>query len=190
MMRPSNSTIHRKLVAFGSDRSLVASWRRFNSDSRVAGSNGMRRRETGSSRMAIHTSTCSGRAGTRRISRVVMARHCTSPSRPAACLAGPRCTKREHTSASRPQAKHAKGGKIRMTKTKLLLAGLLTGAVALGTACKTDKGTTNTGAAQTTTMTPDAGTGGAGMDSPSQDVYPLPQEGTREMEPRSEEHTS
>ncbi|QRK11567.1 hypothetical protein JQX13_16720 [Archangium violaceum] len=64
-----------------------------------------------------------------------------------------------------------------MTKTKLLLAGLLTGAVAFGTACKTDQGTANTGTGtDTTIMTQDAGTGGAGVDT-------LPEEGTREMEP-------
>ncbi|HYO67990.1 MAG TPA: hypothetical protein VEU33_18125 [Archangium sp.] len=72
-----------------------------------------------------------------------------------------------------------------MTKTKLLLAGLLAGAVAVGTGCKTDKGTTNTGT-DTTTMSTDAGTGGAGvdtMDRGREQVDPLPQEGTREMEP-------
>lgn len=74
-----------------------------------------------------------------------------------------------------------------MTKTKLLLAGLLTGAVAFGTACKTDKGTANTGTGtDTTTMTQDAGTGGTGLDNPDNlppDTQPLPEEGTREMEP-------
>ena len=65
-----------------------------------------------------------------------------------------------------------------MTKTKLLLAGLLAGAVAVGTGCKTDKGTANTGTDTTNTMAPDAGTGGAG-----EEMEPLPQEGTREMEP-------
>ena len=75
-----------------------------------------------------------------------------------------------------------------MTKTKLLLAGVLAGAVAFGTACKTDKGTTNTGTG-TTTMGTDAGTGGAGMDNTMDDMDtrdrmdPLPEEGTREMEP-------
>ena len=76
-----------------------------------------------------------------------------------------------------------------MTRTKLLLTGLLAGAVAFGTACKTDKGSTNTGTgtgSDTTTMGTDAGTGGTGYDNP--DTYPpssnpLPQEGTREMEP-------
>jgi hypothetical protein len=69
-----------------------------------------------------------------------------------------------------------------MTKTKLLLTGLLAGAVAFGTACKTDKGTTtppSTGT-DTSVMSTDGGTGGAGQDIP---VSPLPQEGTREMEP-------
>lgn len=73
-----------------------------------------------------------------------------------------------------------------MTKTKLLVAGLLAGAVALGTGCKTDKGTTNTGTDNSATMAPDAGTGGAGvdpMDRSREEVEPLPQEGTREMEP-------
>lgn len=72
-----------------------------------------------------------------------------------------------------------------MTKTKLLLAGLLAGAVAVGTGCKTDKGSTNTGT-DTSTMSTDAGTGGAGvdtMDRGREEVDPLPQEGTREMEP-------
>ncbi|WP_375768993.1 hypothetical protein NR798_46230 [Archangium gephyra] len=72
-----------------------------------------------------------------------------------------------------------------MTKTKLLLAGLVAGAVAFGTGCKTDKGTTNTGT-DTSTMSTDAGTGGAGidtMDRGREEVDPLPQEGTREMEP-------
>ncbi len=82
-----------------------------------------------------------------------------------------------------------------MTRTKLLLTGLLAGAVAFGTACKTDKGntntgtstdTTNTGPGTDTTMTTDAGTGGAGYDTPDrsrQDVNQEPQEGTRELEP-------
>jgi len=71
-----------------------------------------------------------------------------------------------------------------MTKTKLLLAGVLAGAVAFGTACKTDRATTNTD-----TMGTDSGTGGAGMDNTMDDmdtrdrVDPLPEEGTREMEP-------
>jgi hypothetical protein len=74
-----------------------------------------------------------------------------------------------------------------MTKTKLLLAGLVAGAVAFGTGCKTDKGpaNTNTGT-DTTTMSTDAGTGGAGvdtMDRGREEMDPLPQEGTREMEP-------
>jgi hypothetical protein len=71
-----------------------------------------------------------------------------------------------------------------MTKTKLLLAGVLAGAVAFGTACKTDKGTTNTGT-DTTMMGTDAGTGGAGMDDMDtrERMDPLPEEGTREMEP-------
>lgn len=71
-------------------------------------------------------------------------------------------------------------------KTKLLLAGLVAGAVAFGTGCKTDKGTTNTGTDTTNTMSTDAGTGGAGidtMDRGREEVDPLPQEGTREMEP-------
>ncbi|MFY0527485.1 hypothetical protein ACN28I_31495 [Archangium gephyra] len=71
-------------------------------------------------------------------------------------------------------------------KTKLLLAGLVAGAVAFGTGCKTDKGTTNTSTDQTNTMSTDAGTGGAGvdtMDRGREEVDPLPQEGTREMEP-------
>lgn len=79
-----------------------------------------------------------------------------------------------------------------MTKTKLLLAGLLAGAVAFGTGCKTNQGTTNTGTDQTTTMTPDAGMGGAGvdtMDRGREEVDPLPQEGTREMEPGVHEGT-
>jgi hypothetical protein len=78
-----------------------------------------------------------------------------------------------------------------MTKTKLLLAGVLAGAVAFGTACKTDKGTTNSGTGTGTTMMggDDAGTGGAGMDNTMDDMDtrdrmdPLPEEGTREMEP-------
>jgi hypothetical protein len=72
-----------------------------------------------------------------------------------------------------------------MTRTKLLLTGLLAGAVAFGTACKTDKGTTNTDTG-TNTMATDAGTGGAGYDNPdqgSQGMNPVPEEGTREMEP-------
>ncbi len=76
-----------------------------------------------------------------------------------------------------------------MTKTKLLLAGVLAGAVALGTGCKTDKGTTNTDTTNTdttNTMAPDAGMGGAGvdtMDRGREEIDPLPQEGTREAEP-------
>lgn len=78
-----------------------------------------------------------------------------------------------------------------MTKTKLLLAGVLAGAVAFGTACKTDKGTTNTDTGtgtDTSTMGTDAGTGGAGMDNPDY-MDPLPEEGTREMEPDVHEGT-
>jgi hypothetical protein len=73
-----------------------------------------------------------------------------------------------------------------MTKTKLLLTGLLAGAVAFGTACKTDKGNTNTGTGtDTTTMGTDAGTGGTGYGNPdsSPSTNPPPSEGTREMEP-------
>lgn len=74
-----------------------------------------------------------------------------------------------------------------MTKTKLLLTGLLAGAVAFGTACKTDKGNTSTGTGtgSDTTMGTDAGTGGTGYDNPERPrgANPLPQEGTREMEP-------
>ncbi|WPB77506.1 hypothetical protein KYC5002_52070 [Archangium violaceum] len=74
-----------------------------------------------------------------------------------------------------------------MTKTKLLLAGLVAGAVAFGTGCKTDKGAANTNTGtDTSSMPTDAGTGGAGadtMDRDREDVEPLPQEGTREMEP-------
>lgn len=71
-----------------------------------------------------------------------------------------------------------------MTKRKLLLTGLLAGAVAFGTACKTDKGNTNTGSGtDTTTMDTDAGTGGTGYSNPDTNIYPLPREGTREMEP-------
>lgn len=70
-----------------------------------------------------------------------------------------------------------------MTNTKLLLAGLLAGTVALGTGCKTDKSTTNTSTDQMAPMTPDAGMGGAGIDTEREEVEPLPQEGTREMEP-------
>jgi hypothetical protein len=74
-----------------------------------------------------------------------------------------------------------------MTRTKLLLTGLLAGAVAFGTACKTDKGNTNTGTGtDTTTMGTDAGTGGAGYDNPDHSRpgdNPVPEEGIREMEP-------
>jgi hypothetical protein len=74
-----------------------------------------------------------------------------------------------------------------MTKTKLLLTGLLAGAVAFGTACKTDQsattGTGTTGTDTTTTGT-DTGTGGAGHADPGRGkVNPLPDEGTREREP-------
>lgn len=78
-----------------------------------------------------------------------------------------------------------------MTKTKLLLTGLLAGAVAFGTACKTDRGTTGTGT-DTTPMGADAGTGGAGMDNTDrtrQGTNPVPEEGTREMEPDVHEGT-
>ncbi|MCY1083081.1 hypothetical protein [Archangium lansingense] len=76
-----------------------------------------------------------------------------------------------------------------MTKTKLLLAGLVAGAVAFGTGCKTDKGAENTG---TATMAPDAGTGGAGVDPMErgrEEMDPLPPEGTREMEPDAHDDT-
>ena len=78
-------------------------------------------------------------------------------------------------------------------KTKLLLAGLLAGAMAFGTACKTDKGNTNNGTGtDTTTMGTDSGTGGAGLDNPDhnrQGVNPVPEEGMREMEPGVHEGT-
>ncbi len=90
-----------------------------------------------------------------------------------------------------------------MTKTKLLLAGLLTGAMAFGTACKTNTSTANTdtgngtatgttgvGTEQPTSMTPDAGTGGTGLDDPNQGVNTLPPEGTREMEPGVHDNTT
>jgi len=79
-----------------------------------------------------------------------------------------------------------------MTKTKLLLTGLLAGAVAVGTACKTDQGaTTGTDTTTAPNQTPppppstDTDTGGSGYDNPErgQDVNPLPDEGTREREP-------
>jgi hypothetical protein len=74
-----------------------------------------------------------------------------------------------------------------MTKTKLLLTGLLAGAVAFGTACKTDRSATGTGTGtDTTTMGTDAGTGGAGMDNTDhtrQGTNPVPEEGMREQEP-------
>ncbi|HEX8436330.1 hypothetical protein [Archangium sp.] len=74
-----------------------------------------------------------------------------------------------------------------MTRTKLLLTGLLAGAVAFGTACKTDKGNTNTGTGTgTDTMATDAGMGGAGYDNPDHSRMgdnPVPEEGMREMEP-------
>jgi hypothetical protein len=79
-----------------------------------------------------------------------------------------------------------------MTKTKLLLTGLLAGAVAFGTACKTDKGATGTGNTDTTTMGTDAGTGGAGYDNPDrsrQGTNPVPEEGMREQEPGVHEGT-
>lgn len=80
-----------------------------------------------------------------------------------------------------------------MTKTKLLLTGLLAGAVAFGTACKTDKGSTNTGTGTgtDTTMGTDAGTGGTGSENPAYppSSHPLPQEGTREMEPEVHQGT-
>lgn len=76
-----------------------------------------------------------------------------------------------------------------MTRTKLLLTGLLAGAVAFGTACKTDKGTTDTttnpGMDQTQ-MAPDSGTGGSTYTNPNEgreDVNPVPDESTRESEP-------
>jgi hypothetical protein len=71
-----------------------------------------------------------------------------------------------------------------MTKTKLLLAGLLTGAVAFGSACKTDTAATGTSTGTQTTMpasTEDAGTGGAGINTPRS--TPLPDDGVREREP-------
>jgi hypothetical protein len=67
-----------------------------------------------------------------------------------------------------------------MTKTKLLLAGLLTGAVAFGTACKTDTATTGSPPA-TPASTDDAGTGGTGFNTPQS--APLPDDGIREREP-------
>ncbi|MGZ3461798.1 MAG: hypothetical protein ACXU86_25175 [Archangium sp.] len=73
-----------------------------------------------------------------------------------------------------------------MTKTKLLLTGLLAGAVALGTACKTEKSHANTSTDQTPPMATDAGTGGTGYENPDrgpQGVTPVPEDSTREMGP-------
>jgi hypothetical protein len=84
--------------------------------------------------------------------------------------------------------KHAetrKGREHDMTRTKLLLTGLLAGAVAFGTACKTDKAAAGT-STDTTPMGMDAGTGGAGMDDTDrtrQGTNPVPEEGVREQEP-------
>ncbi|WP_375772138.1 hypothetical protein NR798_15040 [Archangium gephyra] len=49
-----------------------------------------------------------------------------------------------------------------MTKTKLLLTGLLAGAVAFGTACKT----TNTPSSPTPAIGVSSGGGGAGIETP------------------------
>ncbi len=77
-----------------------------------------------------------------------------------------------------------------MKKTQLLLAGLLTGTMAFGVACSTDKAARDTRPAPAETMNP--GTGGAGEDinapTRGEDMTPIPaQEGTREMEPEVHE---
>ncbi|ATB29563.1 hypothetical protein [Melittangium boletus] len=74
-----------------------------------------------------------------------------------------------------------------MTKTKLLLAGLLTGAVAFGAGCKTDTAS-RSGTQQSTPPAPDTGTGGTGFDTPQSmppsDTTPIEGDtGTREREP-------
>lgn len=80
-----------------------------------------------------------------------------------------------------------------MSRTRLILTGLLAGAVAFGTACKSDSGAQrgeSTEPAQTQTPAEDQGgttpgstspgdTGGAGTDETSPDIYedyPVPQE--------------
>ena len=73
-----------------------------------------------------------------------------------------------------------------MKTTKLLLAGLISGTMALGVACSTDKAARNTEPVPTEST--GMGTGGAGPDvyAPTRgdDMTPIPeQDATREMEP-------
>jgi hypothetical protein len=74
-----------------------------------------------------------------------------------------------------------------MKTTKFLLAGLLTGALAMGVGCKTD--TAARGTEPSTPTQPNSGTGGTGMDVPQSippsDDMSLPQDNTdtREREP-------
>ncbi|PTL79545.1 hypothetical protein [Vitiosangium sp. GDMCC 1.1324] len=76
-----------------------------------------------------------------------------------------------------------------MTKTKLLLASVLAGAVAYGAACKTDKTAANANiekAEETVDTIPDAGDGtgvGKPPNSGGSGYDPLPAEGERESEP-------
>jgi hypothetical protein len=76
-----------------------------------------------------------------------------------------------------------------MKTTKLLWTGLLAGAVAFGAACRTtDTGATNAGITPPPPVSVDPGTGGTGLDNPSDwntppAPMPLPDEGTREAEP-------
>ena len=74
-----------------------------------------------------------------------------------------------------------------MKTTKFLLAGLLTGALAMGVGCKTD--TAARGSEPSAPIPPSSGTGGAGMDVPQSmppsDGSTLPEGNTdtREREP-------
>lgn len=74
-----------------------------------------------------------------------------------------------------------------MTKTKLLLTGLITGAMAFGVACRTDQT-----ASRTTTPTSTQDTGGSGNvtnRTRGEGMTPMPEEnGTREMEPEVHEN--
>lgn len=75
-----------------------------------------------------------------------------------------------------------------MTKTKLLLAGLITGTMAFGVACRTDQTTSRT---PTTTMNTQD-TGGSGdvtNRTRGEGMTPMPEDNaTREMEPQVHEN--
>ena len=75
-----------------------------------------------------------------------------------------------------------------MTKTQLLLTGLITGAMAFGVGCRTDQ-TASRGPAPTSPMSNTGGSGDVTHRTRGEGMTPMPEEnGTREMEPEVHEN--